>query len=138
MAMHTTLRLQARTLFPSGAVEPIWQRLQAQLEHTLSPVSLRALILLLNFFPFKAAPVAPELPLHDIAAKSVQLWLSVSMNTFWDRLWLRFLARLAKWDTHVRFISTYYLKQVSRMLVSHMYACAGLDVRLRHVHPASE
>lgn len=99
---HRPARLQARTLFPPAAMEPIWQRLQLLLEQTLSPISLRALILLVTFFPFKAAPAAPDLPLHDIAAKAVQLWLSVSMNTFWDRLWLRFLARLARWDTHVR------------------------------------
>eukprot|EP00892_Ulva_mutabilis_P011637 jgi/Ulvmu1/8846/UM049_0027.1 len=93
---------KARSLFPPEAVEPIWQKVHAQLKHTLSPISLQALIQLLTFFPFKAAPAAPELPLHDIAAEAVQLWLSVNMNTFWDRLWLRFLARLAKWDTHAR------------------------------------
>lgn len=102
--------LQARTLFPPAAVVPIWERLQLPLEQTLSPVSLRALILLVTFFPFKAAPAGPCLPLHDIAATAVQLWLSASMNTFWDRLWLRFLARLAKWDTHVRPSSPFLVK----------------------------
>lgn len=86
-------------------MEAIWNRLLPQLEQTLSPISLRALILLLTFFPFKAAPAAADLPVHAIADKAIQLWLSVSMNTFWDRLWLRFLARLAKWDTHVRSLS---------------------------------
>lgn len=100
--------MQARTLFTASAVTEIWELLKAPLQLTLFQNSLRALVLLVTFFPHQAAATHPELTWHpkltwhSIAAEAVEVWLSRKLNSFWDRLWLCFLSRLAKWDTHVR------------------------------------
>jgi hypothetical protein len=93
---------QASTLFAPSAVEVIWGLLRPALEQPLTPNSLKALATLIVFFPQKTAAIAPELPWHAYAEQAVDLWLQVRHNSFWDRLWLCFLSRLAKWDTHVR------------------------------------
>ena len=97
--------MQARTLFTATAATEIWQLLKGPLQLTLSQSSLRALVLLLTFFPHKTAAIAPELPWHCIAEEAVRIWLSHKLNSYWDRLWLCFLSRIAKWDTHVRSIA---------------------------------
>lgn len=94
--------MQARKLFSSAGATEIWDVLKGPLQLTLSPNSLRALVLLLTFFPHQAAATSPELPWHTIAAEAVQIWLKHKLNSYWDRLWLCFLSRIAKWDTHVR------------------------------------
>jgi hypothetical protein len=102
IARKTMRVLQARTLFAAEAATEVWQYLQKPLRQSLTQAPLRALILLLTFFPHKAASTSPELPWADFATQAVEIWLSSKLNPFWDRLWLCFLSRLAKWDTHVR------------------------------------
>lgn len=96
--------LQARSLFTASAARDIWKVLKGPLKLTITPSALRSVVLLLTFFPHKTAATNPELPWHSIAAEAVEIWLSVKLNSFWDRLWLCFLSRIAKWDTHVRLL----------------------------------
>ena len=97
--------MQAKTLFAPSAASEIWDRLKLPLALP-APTCISALVLLVTFFPHKAADRSPDGPWHSIAEQAVKLWLGYKMNAFSDRLWLCFLARLAKWDTHVRSLTT--------------------------------
>ena len=100
--VYTYVRMQARSLFPVAAASEVWEQLRQPLRKTLSPSAVRALMLLLTFFPHKTASMKSDTNWHEIATEAVDIWLSCKLNSFWNRLWLCFLSRLAKWDTHVR------------------------------------
>lgn len=103
--LQSTVGMQARTLFSSAAATEVWEHLRRPLRQNLSPSAFRALMLLLTFFPHKTASIPSDTPWHRIATEAVDLWLSCKLNSFWDRLWLCFLSRLAKWDTHVSHVN---------------------------------
>lgn len=110
-------RVQAKCLFTEDAALAIWSLLRNPLHQKLAMSPPKALILLLTFFPHKtASAVDSKVNWHGIAGEAVATWLNFKLRPSWDRMWLCFLSRLAKWDTHVSF----------RFLRVHMY---GLSKR---------
>lgn len=94
--------MQARSFFPPTAAPIIWERLKGELEQSLSPVSLSAAAKLLIFFPHRSITSEQALPWSKWATEAVNLWRRISHNSYWDSVWMCFLARLAKHDTFVR------------------------------------
>ena len=61
-----------------------------------------ALLLLLTFWPHRAVSTHRELPWDAWAQRGMDLWGAMRHQHSWNRLWIAFFARLAKWDRYVR------------------------------------
>lgn len=94
--------MQARSFFPASVAEVVWDKLKGELKQSLSPVSLSAVAKLLIFFPHRSITTEKSLPWNQWAVEALDLWRDISHNSYWDSMWMCFLARLAKHDTFVR------------------------------------
>eukprot|EP00892_Ulva_mutabilis_P003225 jgi/Ulvmu1/12903/UM098_0091.1 len=98
LSLVAELCKQARSYFPPTAASIVWDRLKEELQHSLSPVSLSAVAKLLIFFPHRSIHTDKSLPWNEWASDAVKLWRTMSQNSYWDSMWMCFLARLAKHD----------------------------------------
>ena len=96
------MKVQVKHLFPSSAAATLWQRLEPALAQPLTFECYHALLLLLSFLPHRAVSTDRSLPWNDWAQRGMELWGQMRHQHTWNRLWIMFFARLAKWDRYVR------------------------------------
>lgn len=108
LAERSLRDVQARSFFAPKEAAAVWGKLKGELEQSLSPVSLCAVAKLLIFFPSRSITNDHSLPWNQWASEAIDLWRGISHNSYWDSMWMCFLARLAKHDTYVRCIHTAY------------------------------